>query len=166
MRTALGLLPSVVGSRLESGERGSVAATGKAARKKATARNAPGRKGRFLTTQDRYEWFEEEYVHLYDADMSELARVTRYDGTHELKLEKFRKRIPREALIQLAFRAIFVLDPFRDGTPLAKAKKIPRDLKWFVDYHVKRRAEKAELKARKEARARERAAKAKKKGKG
>jgi hypothetical protein len=141
-----------------------VAATRKAAGKK--AKSAPGRKGRFLTTQSNYEWFDEVYVHLYDADMRELARVTRYDQTHELKFEKFRKRIPREALIQLAFRATFALNPFKDGTPIEKAKKIPRDLKWFVDYHVKRQAEKAELKARKEARARERAAKAKKKGKG
>jgi hypothetical protein len=141
-----------------------VAEKKKATEKKA-AKHAPGRKGRFLTTQSRYEWFDEEYVHLYDADMRELARVTRYDQTHELKFEKFYKRIPREALVQLAFRAILALDPFRDGTPIEKAKKIPRDLKWFVDYHVKRRAEKAELKARKEARARERAQK-KRKGKG
>ena len=105
----------------------------------------------FWTTQSSWEVDDSTYVTLYDQDDKEYARILRYEDAKELAVERYRKRIPEHAWLQLAYRSIFSLDPFIDGTPIEKAVKIPRELQWFVKQHVAtRERKKAERKAKAE----------------
>ena len=103
----------------------------------------------FWTTQSSWEVDDSTYVTLYDQDDKQYARVLRYEDAKELAIERYRKNIPGHAWSQLVGRAIFSLDPFKDGTPIEKAVKIPRELKPIVKAHVEtRERKKAEKKKR------------------
>jgi hypothetical protein len=83
------------------------------------------------THQDLYDEVEGGVsVQLYEsATRREIARVFRCDRDHTVRIIKYRKRIPDEAMDWLLARALLVLDPFEDGPPLSQAKRAPREFR-------------------------------------
>jgi hypothetical protein len=127
----------------------------KAAKKKAAKKKAPKKEpgiryikwipGEFTTTTDYWEVDDSRYVILLDRQGRHLARVVRFDTEKTLAIVRLRKqRIPIAGWLHLMHRAGYALDPFRDGTPIEKAKRIPRELKPYINEYVRWREQKKE----------------------